>query len=75
MMYTPHADATIFKYGYGWITQYTQYGTLVGHSGGIFGFCSIYLDYLEADTTIIVLSNLFKPVDVIARKAAEIMIT
>lgn len=74
LMQTSHISATDCYYGYGWLTQKTPYGQLVGSSGGIFGFRSIFLDYVDADLTVIVLSNLFKPVDEIGRHITGIIL-
>lgn len=71
-MMIPHADAGEFHYGYGLAVQQSPYGRLVGHSGGIHGYSSIFLHYIDVDLTVIVLSNICKPVDEISRHIAEI---
>lgn len=74
LMQIPHIDASDYQYGYGLVIQKSPYGKITGHSGGIHGFCSIYLHYVDADLTVIVLSNIFRPVDDISRRIAELIL-
>lgn len=74
LMQTPHIETSEFHYGYGLIIQNTPYGLLTGHSGGLPGYCSIYLHYVDAEITVIVLSNIFRPVDEMSRHIAELTI-
>ncbi|NGM83178.1 beta-lactamase family protein [Paenibacillus sp. 7124] len=73
-MLTPYLKAAEFSYGYGWIIQDTPYGRVVGHSGGVHGFSSIFLKYIDRQATVIVLSNIFQPVDTIGTAIAEIIL-
>src|SRR5690625_1915107 len=45
-------------FGYGWITLTHNNRKVIGHSGGIPGFASMYLKYLEDKGSIIILSNI-----------------
>lgn len=59
------------EYGYGWLIQMTPYGKLVGHSGGIHGFCSVILRFPETEVSVIALSNIFQDVSALGRKISE----
>lgn len=73
-MWTPSIETTDLSYGYGWVVQKTPYGKLVGHSGGVYGFISIFLKYVDSNVTVITLNNTTQPVDTIAREIAAIVI-
>lgn len=72
-MFTPSKGEHDYMYGYGWIIQDTPFGKLVAHSGGIPGFSSVLLRYLENDVCIIVLSNILQDVSEIGKKISEII--
>ncbi len=72
-MWSPSVEATGFSYGYGWIIQNSPFGKLIGHSGGIHGFSSIFLKYIDVKVTVIVLSNMFLPVDEVGRDIAALI--
>jgi CubicO group peptidase (beta-lactamase class C family) len=44
-------------YGYGWYIREWPQGKLVGHKGGIMGFCSLFTRGLQDNSCIIALSN------------------
>jgi CubicO group peptidase (beta-lactamase class C family) len=64
VMYTPAPIAAppgYVDYGYGWAIYRTFKRDCVGHSGGIFGFSTQLLRFLDDRMLIIVLSNLESP--------------
>jgi len=68
-MFTPNFEG----FGYGWIIQEEDNCKILGHSGGIHGFSSIILKYVEEQICIVVLSNIFQPVDEIAREIVSMI--
>lgn len=74
LMFTPFKGEHDYMYGCGWIIQETPFGKLVAHSGGIPGFSSVLLRFLENDVCIHVLSNILQDVSEIGKKVAEIIL-
>lgn len=72
-MFTPFKGEHDFYYGYGWIIQDTPIGKLVAHSGGIPGFSSVIIRFLESGICVNVLSNILQDVSEIGKKIAEII--
>jgi len=73
LMFTPYKGEQDYHYGYGWIIQSTPFGRLVAHSGGIPGFCSFLLRFLDTGVCVIVLSNVFQDVGEIGKNIAGII--
>ncbi|GIO31442.1 MULTISPECIES: serine hydrolase [Paenibacillus] len=72
-MYTPFKGEHDFAYGYGWIIQDTPFGKLVAHSGGIPGFASILLRFIDSGCSVHVLSNIMQDVSEIGKNLAAIV--
>lgn len=56
-MLTPYSES----YGYGWLTGDLKFDNVnkkvIGHNGLIFGFSSVFFNYVNDDTVVIILSN------------------
>ncbi|MBP1995427.1 serine hydrolase domain-containing protein [Paenibacillus eucommiae] len=72
-MFTPVKGEHDYMYGYGWIIQDTPFGKLVAHSGGIPGFSSVLIRFLDNGVCVHVLSNILQDVSEIGKKIAEII--
>ncbi len=72
LMFTPFKGERDFQYGCGWIIQDTPFGKLVCHSGGIPGFSSVLLRFIEQQTSVIVLSNILQDVSTLGKQLAEL---
>jgi len=72
-MFTPFKGEQDYHYGYGWIIQETPYGKLVTHTGGIPGFSSILLRFIDRGVCVHALSNIAQDVSEIGKKIAEII--
>lgn len=73
-MFTPYKGEHDYSYGYGWIIQDTPYGKLVAHSGGIPGFSSILLRFIDTGVCVVALSNILQDVSEIGKHIAEIIL-
>lgn len=72
-MFTPFKGEPGYKYGYGWVIQDTPHGKLVRHSGGIPGFTSVILRFLDSAVCVHALSNIFQDSTEIGTNIAEII--
>lgn len=52
-IFTPFKD----NYGYGWVIKNSPYGTIISHGGGIDGFATEIIRYVDHKICVIVLSN------------------
>lgn len=68
MMYNPYLHNS--QYGFGWFLQDTPFGKLALHSGGITGYCSMLLRFLNSGVTIIVLNNTSQNIDELSKEIA-----
>ncbi|CAM4288353.1 serine hydrolase domain-containing protein [Paenibacillus tarimensis] len=74
-MFTPYAADSEqgYSYGYGWIIQESPYGRIAAHSGGIPGFTSLLMRFLETGVTLHVLSNILQDINPISQATADII--
>ncbi|OAB47415.1 serine hydrolase domain-containing protein [Paenibacillus antarcticus] len=72
-MFTPFKGEQDYLYGYGWVIQETPYGKLVTHTGGIPGFTSILLRFIDCGLCVHVLSNIAQDVSEIGKKISDII--
>jgi CubicO group peptidase (beta-lactamase class C family) len=54
VIFTPHQG----DYGYGWTINQGEWGTVIGHNGGVPGFAANISRYPDRKATVIILSNL-----------------
>ncbi|MFB9326226.1 serine hydrolase domain-containing protein [Paenibacillus aurantiacus] len=57
-------------YGFGWFVQDTPFGRAVLHGGGITGYASMFLRFLDTGITVIVLSNVSRDVSELSKQLA-----
>lgn len=72
-MFTPFKGENDCFYGYGWNIQDTPFGKLVTHSGGIPGFTSLTMRFLDSGICVNVLSNIVQDISEIGKQIAEII--
>jgi CubicO group peptidase (beta-lactamase class C family) len=76
---TPHLKSKMFEpflgqfeYGYGWFLQYTPFGKLALHSGGITGYSSMLLRFMDSGLSVIVLCNISQDINEVCKELATI---
>lgn len=72
-MFTPFKGEHDYYYGYGWIIQDTPIGKLVAHSGGIPGFTSLTMRFIDSGICVNILSNIVQDLSEIGKKISEII--
>lgn len=73
LMFTPFKGEHDYYYGYGWIIQDTPIGKLVAHNGGIPGFSSFTMRFLDSGICVNILSNIVQDLNEIGKKISEII--
>ncbi|MFC5406567.1 serine hydrolase domain-containing protein [Cohnella soli] len=69
-MYKPFLEHS--QYGFGWFVQDTPFGKLAFHSGGITGYSSMLLRFLDSGVTVIVLNNVSTDISELSKGLAVI---
>jgi CubicO group peptidase (beta-lactamase class C family) len=73
-LWSPHPEVASPGYGYGFFTQTTPVGRIVGHSGGFTGISAYLSLYLDEGYTVAVLSNQGGAATLVENKAKELIL-
>jgi CubicO group peptidase (beta-lactamase class C family) len=73
-LWSPHPEVASPAYGYGFSTETTPAGRIVGHSGGFTGVSAYLSMYLEDGYTVSVLSNYGGAATLVENKARELIL-
>jgi CubicO group peptidase (beta-lactamase class C family) len=73
-LWSPHPEVASPGYGYGFATETTPVGRIVGHSGGFTGISAYLSLYLDEGYTVAVLSNHGGAATLVENKARELIL-
>jgi CubicO group peptidase (beta-lactamase class C family) len=73
-LWSPHPEVASPGYGYGFATETTTVGRIVGHSGGFTGISAYLSLYLDEGYTVTVLSNYGGAATLVENKARELIL-
>jgi CubicO group peptidase (beta-lactamase class C family) len=73
-LWSPHPEVASPGYGYGFFTEATPVGRVVGHSGGFTGISAYLSLYLDEGYTVAVLSNSGGAATLVENKARELVL-
>jgi CubicO group peptidase (beta-lactamase class C family) len=73
-LWSPHPEVGSKGYGYGFFSETTPVGRIVGHSGGFTGISAYLSLYLDEGYTVTVLSNLGGAATLVENKARELIL-
>jgi CubicO group peptidase (beta-lactamase class C family) len=73
-LWSPHPEVASPGYGYGFATETTPVGRIVGHSGGFTGISAYLSLYLDEGYSVAVLSNYGGAATLVENKARELIL-